>query len=160
MFRSRRTTLLKRLWKYRVNNETKSATQKDITGSEDQELKFVTQSFFKRLKEPQLEGLLQAMESRGGENTPCVPVSKSELHLGRHWVLPYILCCKVFRWPSLSEDAEMKRLPCCVTREEESELMICCNPYHWSIVVKIGMYVLETKIALTIVLWVFKKYNT
>lgn len=143
MFRSRRTTLVKRLWKLRVNDETRGSSEKEGSGSpQDQELKSVTQAFFKRLKEPQLEGFLQAMESKGGENTPCVLVAKSELRLGRHTVLPHILCCKVFRWPKLPDDAEIKKLPCCATKNRINDANICCNPYHWSVVIKIGLWIL------------------
>jgi hypothetical protein len=149
MFRNKRNSLVKRLWKYRINDETKSSPQKDISSSshsantsskEDLELKSVTHSFFKRLKEDQLETLVQAMESRGGEVTPCVPVSKLDLRLGTCVMSPYVLCCRVFRWPDLKSDAEMKRLPSCMRQNEESESVICCNPYHWSLVVKIGKY--------------------
>lgn len=152
MFRSKRNSLVKRLWKYRVNDETKSASQRDTstttppqptsttTFQEDIEFKSVTNSFFKRLKEDQLETLVQAMESRGGEVTSCVPVTKSYLRIGRFMVSPYVLCCRVFRWPDLKSDAEMKRLPSCMRQNEEKEAVICCNPYHWSLVVKIGKF--------------------
>ena len=138
MFRSKRSSLVKRLWKFRVSDEAGSTSQKGSSFGEDQELKSVTQSFFKRLKEDQLETLLQAMESKGGEKTPCIPVSKSDIRLGRRTVSPYILCCRVFRWPDLSKDTDMKRLPCCERQNEEKEAVICCNPYHWSLVVHIG----------------------
>ena len=138
MFRSKRSSLVKRLWKFRISDEAGSSSKKNGSTTEDQELKSVTQSFFKRLKEDQLETLLQAMESKGGEKTACVPVSKSDLRLGRRTVSPYMLCCRVFRWPDLPRDAEMKRLPSCERQNEEKEAVICCNPYHWSLVVSIG----------------------
>ncbi|CAG5116354.1 unnamed protein product [Candidula unifasciata] len=148
MFRSKRSSLVKRLWKYRVNDETKSSSQRDTSTAplqpdsttsfhEDIEFKSVTNSFLKRLKEDQLEALVQAMESRGGEVTPCVPVAKSFLRIGRLMVSPYVLCCRVFRWPDLKSDADMKRLPSCMRQNEDKEAVICCNPYHWSLVVKI-----------------------
>ncbi|XP_059159612.1 LOW QUALITY PROTEIN: mothers against decapentaplegic homolog 6-like [Physella acuta] len=140
MFRTKRNTLVKRLWKYKAKDETKGAAQRDPSVSasmEDVDLKSVTHSFFKRLKEEQLGVLLQAMESRGGEITPCVPVSKSDVRLGKHSLSPYVLCCRVFRWPDLKGDTEMKRLPSCARLNEDSESVVCCNPYHWSLVVKI-----------------------
>ncbi|KAK6958687.1 mothers against decapentaplegic 6 [Biomphalaria glabrata] len=148
MFRSKRNSLVKRLWKYKINDETRGSSQKDASRSsspstpasttqEELELKTATHSFFKKLKEEQLQVLLQAMESRGGEITPCVPVAKSEIRVGKHMVSPYNLCCRVFRWPDLKSDAEMKRLPNCTFQNDEKDAVICCNPYHWSLVVKI-----------------------
>ncbi|CAG5116686.1 unnamed protein product [Candidula unifasciata] len=159
MFRSKRNSLVKRLWKYRINDETRGSSQKEISPSssssssskslpssqEDVELKSVTHSFFKRLKEDQLKILVQAMESKGGEVTPCVPVPKSDLCLGRHTVSPYVLCCRVFRWPDLRSDIEMKRLPSCTRQNEEKESVVCCNPYHWSLVVKIDEPPIHTR---------------
>ncbi|CAL1537108.1 unnamed protein product [Lymnaea stagnalis] len=146
MFRSKRYSLVKRLWKYKINDETRSSSQKDtsissssspLSPQEDLELKSVTHSLFKKLKEEQLEILLQAMESHGGEITPCVPLSKSDIRLGKHTFAPYVLCCKVFRWPDLKCDAEMKRLPSCSRLNEDKDSVVCCNPFHWSLVVKI-----------------------
>lgn len=146
MFRSKRYSLVKRLWKYKINDETRSSSQKDtsissspspLSPQEELELKSVTHSLFKKLKEEQLEILLQAMESRGGEITPCVPVSKSDIRLGKHTFAPHVLCCKVFRWPDLKCDAEMKRLPSCSKLNEDKDSVVCCNPFHWSLVVKI-----------------------
>lgn len=147
MFRSKRNSLVKLLWKYKINDETKGSPQKDkptmaqkaaVSLQEELELKSVTHSFLKRLKVEQLEVLVRAMESRGGEVTPCVPVSRSDLWLGKHVVSPYVLCCRVFRWPDLRSDVEMKRLPSCTRLNEDKEAVVCCNPYHWSVVVKIG----------------------
>ncbi|KAH9493038.1 hypothetical protein Btru_022588 [Bulinus truncatus] len=148
MFRSKRNSLVKRLWKYKINDETRSSSQKETSRSsspstptsttqEDLELKTATHSFFKKLKEEQLQILLQAMESRGGEITPCVPVAKSDIRFGKHTLSPYNLCCRVFRWPDLKSDAVMKRLPNCTFQNDEKDTVICCNPYHWSLVVKI-----------------------
>lgn len=89
-----------------------------------------------------MEILVQAMEYKGGEVTSCVPVSKSCVPSTlKIMVYPYILCCPVFRWPNLKPNAEMERLPSCMRQNEESEAVVCCNPYHWSQVVKIGEYV-------------------
>ncbi|GFS06672.1 mothers against decapentaplegic homolog [Elysia marginata] len=112
----------------------------------DHDVKAVAHAFFKRLKEEQLENLVHAMESRGGEVTPCVPVSKTELRqhrtAGLGAVSPHILCCRVFRWPGLRSDTEMRRLPSCKTGSDDAGGggtggVVCCNPYHWSVVVKI-----------------------
>ncbi|GFN98057.1 mothers against decapentaplegic homolog [Plakobranchus ocellatus] len=202
MFRSKRSSLVKRLWKYKLNDEAWSALQDNSQEeasvsmsspavspppstssssfrprsihfwssspssttlspsspppSDGLDIKSVAHSFFKRLKEDQLENLLRAMESRGGEVTPCVQVSKSELRVSGGlkgqgsapvMVPPHVLCCRVFRWPGLKNNAELKRLPSCdgggggdgIEKDGgggSRNNMICCNPYHWSIVVK------------------------
>ncbi|KAK3748562.1 hypothetical protein RRG08_011644 [Elysia crispata] len=221
MFRSKRSSLVKRLWKYKLNDEARSPLQgvsesehttitmsplspasssaaaapavaprprsthfwslsslssssssssAARTGSSssgsptsppattvddlDIDLKAVTHAFFKRLKEEQLENLLHAMESKGGEVTPCVPVSKTDLRAGGTYktqqpagpgpgagpvtVSPHVLCCRVFRWPGLRSDTEMRRLPSCrCGGPGHAGSVVCCNPYHWSVVVKI-----------------------
>jgi MH1 domain len=40
---------------------------------------------------------------------------------------PHVLCCQTYRWPQLTPDTQLKRLPQCTTCD-------CCNPFHWSIV--------------------------
>ena len=102
MFRSRRTTLVKRLWKARV--------RKDETEGQTEALRLA-----KKLKEQQLEMLVAAVESRGG-SSDCVLVEGEALHL---------LSCRTWRWPDLDHDRQLKRIPSCSSDD-------CCNPYHWS----------------------------
>lgn len=128
MFRSRRSLLVKRLWKYRVHNETGSPTE----SAEELELKSVAHSMLKRLKEKQLEALAQSIESQGGELTECVMLPKGEQRLGRKTVMPQVLCCKLWRWMDITNFTELKRLPCCSSRDDP--IYECCNPYHWSLV--------------------------
>ncbi|KAL8622341.1 hypothetical protein ACOMHN_043345 [Nucella lapillus] len=132
MFRSKRSSLVKRLWKLRVaQHESHGAHEKE--SAEDLEVKSVAQSMLKRLKETQLEMLVQALESKGGETTECVLLPKGELRLGRRMVAPHVLCCQLFRWPcTLKSETQMKRLACCGTPEGDPAYM-CCNPYHWSL---------------------------
>ncbi len=99
------------------------------------ELKAAAHALLKRLPVPQLETLAAAVEGRGGEAaTPCVPLPRGPVRLGRRSVEPHVLCCQVWRWPSLAAGAAkeapgLKRLPECYL-EEKTE--VCCNPYHWS----------------------------
>ena len=130
MFCTRRSTLVKRLWKLRYNpdHEGNSSPQ----SKEDLELKSVAQSMLKRLKERHLEVLIASIESRGGELTDCVllPKGDRELRLGKRTVAPHVLCCQLWRWPDVRKEFELKRLSCCSTADEPA--YICCNPYHWS----------------------------
>ena len=127
MFRTRRS-LVKRLWKsrFRAQDETNSAPETP----EEEETKSAFNSMLKRLKEKQLDILVQSVESNGGESTDCVLLPRPELRLGRRVVAPHVLCCQVWRWPDLSDPTELKRLSNCTAAYEQTS--ICCNPYHWS----------------------------
>ncbi|KAF7243839.1 hypothetical protein EYD10_09716 [Varanus komodoensis] len=97
------------------------------------ELKALTHSVLKRLKEKHLEGLLQAVESRGGARTACLLLpSKVDSRLGQHWYSLPLLLCKVFRWPDLRHCSEVKRLCCCESYGKAHPDLVCCNPYHLS----------------------------
>ncbi|XP_070184528.1 mothers against decapentaplegic homolog 6-like [Littorina saxatilis] len=132
MFRSRRSTLLKRLWKFR-SAQHESLGAHETESGDDLEAKSVAHSMLKRLKESQLDVLVHALETRGGETTECVLLPKGELKLGRRMVAPHVLCCQLFRWPGMvKSDTQMKRLSCCATLETDPAY-ICCNPHHWSL---------------------------
>ncbi|NXT28821.1 SMAD7 protein, partial [Syrrhaptes paradoxus] len=97
------------------------------------ELKALTHGVLKRLKERQLEGLLHAVESRGGARTPCLLLpAKGDARLGQHWYPLPVLLCKVFRWPDLRHSSEVKRLCCCESYGKAHPELICCNPHHLS----------------------------
>ena len=130
MFRSRRSNLVKRLWKCRQKpnqDETQCTTQET---PEELELKSVIHSMLKRLKEKQLDVLVQSVESKGGERTECVLLPKQDLRLGRRSVAPHVLCCQIWRWLDLDQEYELKRLTTCTSAEDPT--YICCNPFHWS----------------------------
>ncbi|XP_067132702.1 mothers against decapentaplegic homolog 6-like [Centruroides vittatus] len=125
MFRSRRNALVKRLWKHRLPvDEDESARRLET------EVKFVVQNMLKRLKESQLELLVQAVESRGCDVTGCVLVPRGDLRLGRRTLPPHVLCCQLWRWPDVRQPFELKWLRWCDAADDP--LYICCNPYHWS----------------------------
>lgn len=125
MFRSRRNALVKRLWKHRLLvNEDETACQVES------EVKFVVQNMLKRLKETQLELLVQSVESRGCDVTGCVLVPRGDLRLGRRTLPPHVLCCQLWRWPDVRQPFELKWLHWCDAANDP--LYICCNPYHWS----------------------------
>uniref|UniRef100_S4RV88 Mothers against decapentaplegic homolog n=1 Tax=Petromyzon marinus TaxID=7757 RepID=S4RV88_PETMA len=112
--------------------------------------KALTHALLKRLKEKQLEALLQAVESRGGARTACVlvpiegPASRSSPRLGGPSVpeadcglsppplSPHVLLCRLFRWPEVRHSAELKRLSVCGQHGRAEGDSVCCNPYHLS----------------------------
>ncbi|XP_038276729.1 mothers against decapentaplegic homolog 6 isoform X2 [Dermochelys coriacea] len=98
----------------------------------EQELKSVTYSLLKRLKERALDSLVEAVESRGGMPSGCVLVSRTELRLGGQAAPPQLLLGKLFRWPDLQHPAELKPLCECQSFGLADSPTVCCNPYHFS----------------------------
>ncbi|XP_068266444.1 mothers against decapentaplegic homolog 6 [Nyctibius grandis] len=98
----------------------------------EQELKAVTYSLLKRLKERSLDSLLEAVESRGGMPSGCVLVARTELRLGGQAAPPHLLLGKLFRWPDLQHPAELKPLCECQSFGVADGPTVCCNPYHFS----------------------------
>lgn len=103
------------------------------------ELKALTHSILKKIKEKQLEALLQAVESKGGARSPCLLLpSKVDAKVGQQsYSLPMLLY-KVFRWPELRHCAELKRLSCCESYGKSNPELVCCNPHHMSRLCELG----------------------
>ncbi|XP_064355753.1 mothers against decapentaplegic homolog 7-like isoform X2 [Dromaius novaehollandiae] len=163
MFRTKRSALVRRLWRSRAPG---GAEEEEAAGEPggavaaaaaaagggggggggagrgccagkagaEAELKALTHAVLKRLKERQLEGLLRAVESRGGARTPCLllPAKAADARLGAHWYPLPLLLCKVFRWPDLRHCAEVKRLCGCESYGKAHPELVCCNPHHLS----------------------------
>ncbi|KAM8792689.1 mothers against decapentaplegic homolog 7-like isoform 2-T2 [Eudromia elegans] len=160
MFRTKRSALVRRLWRSRApggggDEEAAAAAAGGEPGAAaapgrgccpgkgsrgrappgaEAELKALTHAVLKRLKERQLEGLLRAVESRGAARTPCLllPAKAAGARLGAHWYPLPLLLCKVFRWPDLRPGAELKRLCACDSYGKAHPELLCCNPHHLS----------------------------
>ena len=141
MFKSKRTVLIRRLWRSRGGSATgdqgpdSQGFDRDL--ETDSEFKSAAHSLLKRLKDRQLELLLDAIESRGTTSTACVPLPKGDVRLGRgRTAPPQVLCCQLYRWPDIKQVSELKRLTfCCQTGRDGEEISsgnVCCNPYHLS----------------------------
>ncbi|XP_061036139.1 mothers against decapentaplegic homolog 6 isoform X3 [Eubalaena glacialis] len=99
----------------------------------EQELKTVTYSLLKRLKERSLDTLLEAVESRGGVPGGCVLVPRADLRLGGQLAPPQLLLGRLFRWPDLQHAVELKPLCGCHSFAAAADgPTVCCNPYHFS----------------------------
>ncbi|XP_078390183.1 mothers against decapentaplegic homolog 6-like [Cetorhinus maximus] len=134
MFGSRRSGVLRRLWRSRCS---KAGGESGQNADQDPQsgLKLATHSLLKRLKDDQLELLARALEARGtGDRTHCVSFPRSELRIGRQHYWPQVLTCKLFRWPDLKHLHQLKRLCICdcFWRMSEDHPTVCCNPYHFS----------------------------
>ncbi|XP_022252336.1 mothers against decapentaplegic homolog 6-like isoform X3 [Limulus polyphemus] len=137
MFRPKRNTLVKRLWKQRILNYfAEDEASCSLENQEDLEMKSAIHSMLKRLKEPQLERLVQAVETHGADISGCVLVPRGDLRFGRQTSAPHVLCCRLWRWPDIQQPFELKRLNWCQTVNDP--LYICCNPFHWSKLYKPG----------------------
>uniref|UniRef100_A0A8C7TEH4 Mothers against decapentaplegic homolog n=1 Tax=Oncorhynchus mykiss TaxID=8022 RepID=A0A8C7TEH4_ONCMY len=151
MFRTKRTGLVRRLWRSRAPVEGDGETDTRTHGSRgccmgkstkvagktsagtEAELKALTHSILKKIKEKQLEGLLQAVESKGGARSPCLLLpSKVDTKLGQQSYSLPLLLYKVFRWSDLRHCSELKRLPCCESYGKINPELVCCNPHHMS----------------------------
>nr|XP_023657969.1 mothers against decapentaplegic homolog 7-like isoform X1 [Paramormyrops kingsleyae] len=150
MFRTKRSGLVRRLWRSRapVDGDGEAYTGTHGSGGccmgkstkvsksnpgMEAELKSLTHSILKKIKEKQLEALLQAVESKGGARSPCLLLpSKVDSKLGQHTYSLPLLLYKVFRWPDLRHSSELKRLYCCESYGKINPELVCCNPHHMS----------------------------
>lgn len=85
----------------------------------------------KRLKEPQMLTLCQALEhptADGGPATNCVLVPRDAVD-GEPGG-PHVLACRLWRWPDVRYADELRRLPACPSAWDP--VYECCNPSHWS----------------------------
>lgn len=135
MFKSHRSLLVRRLWRLRVQNETRC--EEESQAQDEHEFKSVVHAMLKRLTEDNLETLIQAVEMKGGEDFACVPLRCSaETQIGKKALKPSVICCKMWRWPDITNLTELKRLPCCKSASDsDSE---CVNPFHWSLLTQPG----------------------
>ncbi|XP_059835996.1 mothers against decapentaplegic homolog 6-like [Hypanus sabinus] len=133
MFGSRRSSVVRRLWRNRCGA---GATAAGVAGGESGRnedlqagLKPVTQSLFQKLRDDQLETLARAVEGGAEERGGCVYVPGGEAN---PW--PPVLTCRLFRWPDLRSPHQLKRLCICECspRVAEEAGGVCCNPYHFS----------------------------
>ena len=156
MFRTKRSGLVRRLWRSRAPAEGDGEADRGTHGTggccmgkttkvvkstsgSDAELKALTHSILKKIKEKQLEVLLQAVESKGGARSPCLLLpSKMDAKVGQQCYSLPLLLYKVFRWPDLRHSSELKRLPCCESYGKTNPELVCCNPHHMSRLCELG----------------------
>ncbi|RWS31858.1 mothers against decapentaplegic 6-like isoform X1 [Leptotrombidium deliense] len=123
MFRSKRGSLLNALWQ-------RSRDHSDRDG-DTASLKSVAFAMLAPLSEHQLRTLLEAIDSKGGERSPCVFVNNSIPDA--QVAAPQLLACRLWRWPQVLCDEKLKCLLFCRTRDS---CTVCINPYHWSRIAK------------------------
>lgn len=97
------------------------------------ELQVTVHSILKRLKASELESLLCALESRGGDVSKCVFVPSGIDRLNE----PQVTLYQIFRQPSIASAKDLKPLAVCSHRDGK-RTKICVNPYHYSLLVHLG----------------------
>lgn len=116
------------------------AGRKDFSPEESAELKSITDSILKRLKEKEFSALRRALESHGGLETTCIFFPTLErLGCRREVVEPQLVLYRVFRLPQVRSSAELKRTPCC-SKRNDLDKKVCINPYHYSAIMNTGLF--------------------
>uniref|UniRef100_A0A3Q2NT34 Mothers against decapentaplegic homolog n=1 Tax=Fundulus heteroclitus TaxID=8078 RepID=A0A3Q2NT34_FUNHE len=126
MFKSKRSGLVRRLWRSRL------VTESDVRTGLEEDLASTAHAFLKRLKDRSLDALVKAVETKGGVPGECVIVPRTELRLSAHHVSPQYLLCRLFRWSDLPLSARLKALCHCQSFGSGDSVRVCCNPYHYS----------------------------
>jgi len=84
------------------------------------------------LDDHQLETFVTAVETGGSVDhvNECILVDDST------HVAPQIICCRLWRWPSLQNSGEIRCMPWCQSKHGNGAVLeneaVCCHPYHWS----------------------------
>ncbi|NWW79881.1 SMAD6 protein, partial [Climacteris rufus] len=97
-------------------------------------LKPAAHALFKKLKDEELELLVQVVESRGAWESGCVLAPRGDPRGAKQGLPPQVLLCRLFRWPDLHQSHELKHLCYCAGgRGGCGDLaVLCCNPHHFS----------------------------
>ncbi|KAM3910025.1 mothers against decapentaplegic homolog 6-like isoform 1-T1 [Leptodactylus fuscus] len=135
MFRSRRSFLVRHLWKQRCTTTSRGQGEGAPSNPEDlhNALRPAVHQLFKKLKDEQLWQLLQAVEGRGRWDGGCI-LLPWEVRAGKQALPPQVLVCRLYRWPDLRTSTELKSLSQCQNfwRRSGDGTSVCCTPYHYS----------------------------
>ncbi|KAL3201921.1 hypothetical protein MRX96_012192 [Rhipicephalus microplus] len=145
MFASKRCKLVKRLWEESRNLVVSyyAPSQPPLYAAAPPAFNYeafcsvedrkAVESMLKLLEVPQLQKMLQAVQTKGREGCECLLLPCDDVKMPREVVAPHVLCCRLWRFPQLRHQYELRRLPWCAAASPPE---VCCNPYHWSMVQK------------------------
>ncbi|NXO25192.1 SMAD6 protein, partial [Cisticola juncidis] len=97
-------------------------------------LKPAAHALFKKLKDEELELLVQVVESRGAWESACVLAPRGDPRGVKQGLPPQVLLCRLFRWPDLHQSHELKHFCYCTGCQGVCGdlAVLCCNPHHFS----------------------------
>ncbi|NXP28511.1 SMAD6 protein, partial [Scytalopus superciliaris] len=97
-------------------------------------LKPAAHALFKKLKDEELELLVQVVESQGAWESGCVWAPRGDTRGAKQGFPPQVLLCRLFRWPDLHQSHELKHLCYCAGGWGGCGDLaaLCCNPHHFS----------------------------
>lgn len=95
------------------------------------------ETLVKKLKktDPEDYKTLELVLSKKCEDTPCIALSRSQdgrLQVSHRKMLPQVMYCRIFRWPDLQSQHELRSLPRCQYPASRRDQKICVNPYHYA----------------------------
>lgn len=134
--------IVKRLLAWRKGNEDSS-----IEGKWSEK---AVKSLVKKLKK---SGALEELEkaiSTHNCNTKCVTIPRARPLNGDNGVahrkgLPHVIYCRLWRWPDLQSQNELKSLDHCEFGYQLKKDEVCINPYHYTKIEQPLAYVLVPK---------------
>lgn len=112
---------------------------KDFSPEESAELEALTHSILKRLKDSDFAALVQALETQGGCETPCIFIHSHERLEKRVAVEPHLVLFRIFRLPQIKSSSELKHIASCLS-SNGLDKNVCINPYHYSAVMYTGKF--------------------
>ena len=96
----------------------------------------------KRLKKTgELAELERAVIHQCGVSTKCVTIPRSQdgrLQVSRRKALPHVIYCRVWRWPDVRSQHELRARDVCEFGFDLKRERVCVNPYHYERVVAPG----------------------
>nr|AVK72360.1 SMAD6 protein [Meara stichopi] len=123
MFRSRRSSLSRQLWKLKSSTEECNLAAK---------IKSSIHQILKSFDDDDLEQLVKAVDSSGTIQSDCVLAPVKGLRLGDELVSANWLFMKIWRVSELHNSVELKNLGYCSSGDDKPGYC-CCNPYHWAV---------------------------
>lgn len=95
------------------------------------------ETLIKKLKKSDPEGykILESVLAKKSEDTQCIALSRSQdgrLQVSHRKMLPHVMYCRIFRWPDLLSQHELKSSPRCQYPPNKRDTKVCVNPYHYN----------------------------
>ncbi|EDS42854.1 conserved hypothetical protein [Culex quinquefasciatus] len=88
----------------------------------------------KQQKGTAIEDLERAL-SYPGHPSKCVTIPRSQdgrLQVSHRKCLPHVIYCRVWRWPDLQSQHELKHIESCQFPYNAKQKDVCINPYHYT----------------------------